>query len=81
MTTTLIYEPIAHISDDYFWPLKADGSISSRENTNDHGVIETRRLTLNITDDTAIRLGCNFTEANGKEPNNVCNAREITGRS
>jgi hypothetical protein len=29
MTTTLIYEPIAHISDDYFRPPKADGSVSS----------------------------------------------------
>jgi hypothetical protein len=39
MTTTLIYEPIAHISDDYFWPPKADGSTSSRDNTDDQGVI------------------------------------------
>jgi hypothetical protein len=54
MTTTLIYEPIAHISDDYFQPPKADGSVSSRDNTNDQGVIETRRLALNITDGTAI---------------------------
>jgi hypothetical protein len=26
MTTTLIYEPIAHISDDYFQPLKISGA-------------------------------------------------------
>ena len=54
MTSTLIYEPMAHISDDYFQPPKADGSVSSRDNTNNQGVIETRRLALNITDGTAI---------------------------
>jgi hypothetical protein len=54
MTTTLIYEPIAHISDDYFQPPKVHGSVSSRDNTNNQGVIETRRLALNITDGTAI---------------------------
>jgi hypothetical protein len=26
MTTTLIYEPVAHISDDYFQPLKISGA-------------------------------------------------------
>jgi hypothetical protein len=72
MTTTLIYEPIAHISDDYFWPPKADGSISSRDNTNDQGVIETRRL-VNITDGTAIGWTATLPEANGKERNNVFN--------
>ena len=73
MTTTLIYEPIAHISDDYFQPPKVDGSVSSRDNTNNQGVIETRRLALNITDGTAIGWTATLPEANGKERNNVLN--------
>ena len=52
MTTTLIYEPIAHISDDYFSSPKADGYAGSRDNITDQGAIETRRLALNITDRT-----------------------------
>ena len=54
MTTTLIYEPIAYISDDYFLPPKAGGSVSSRDNTDHQGVLQTRRLALNITDGNAI---------------------------
>ena len=64
MTTTLIYEPIAPISDDYFrWP-KASGSESSRDNTGDQGLVQTRRLALNITDGNAIQPDCNSPEAN-----------------
>ena len=73
MTTTLIYEPIAHISDDYFRPPKADGSVSSRDNTNNQGVIETRRLALNITDGTAIGWAATLPDVN------VRNAWEIIG--
>jgi hypothetical protein len=79
MTTTLIYEPIAHISDDYFWPPKSDGSVSSRDNTDDQGVIETRRPASNITDGTASGWTATLPEANGKEGNNVHNAWEIKG--
>jgi hypothetical protein len=79
MTTTLIYEPIAHISDDYFWPPKADGFLSSRDNTDDQRVIETRRLALNITDGTASGCTATLPEANGKEGNNVHNTWEIMG--
>ena len=40
MTTTLIYEPIASISDDYFrWP-EASGSESSRGNSSDQGLVQ-----------------------------------------
>jgi hypothetical protein len=64
MTTTLIYEPIASISDDYFrWP-EASGSESSRDNTRDQGLVQTRRLALNITDGNAIQPDCNLPEAN-----------------
>ena len=79
MTSTLIYEPMAHISDDYFRPSKADGSVSSRDNTNNQGVIETRRLALNVTDRTAIGWTATLPEANGKERNDVRNAWEIIG--
>jgi hypothetical protein len=78
MTTTLVYEPIAHISDDYFWPPKADGSVSSRDNTDDQGVIETEDRP-NITDGTASGSTATLPEANGKEGNNVHNAWEIMG--
>jgi hypothetical protein len=54
MTTTLIYEPIAYISDDYFLPPKAGDPVSGRDNIDDQSVIETRRLALNITDGNAI---------------------------
>jgi hypothetical protein len=65
MTTTLIYEPIASISDDYFrWPA-ASGFESSRDNTGDQGLVPTRRLVLNITDGNAIQSDCNSPEANG----------------
>ena len=41
MTTTLICEPIASISDDYFrWP-EASGSESSRDNSSDQGLVQT----------------------------------------
>ena len=64
MTTTLIYEPIAYISDDYFRLPEASGSESSRDNTGDQGLVQTRRLALNITDGNAIQLDCNAPEAN-----------------
>jgi hypothetical protein len=54
MTTTPIYEPIAHISDDYFRRPKTADSVSSRDNTDDQGGIQTRRLALNVTDGNAI---------------------------
>jgi hypothetical protein len=64
MTTTLIYEPIAYISDDYYrWP-EASGSESSRANPGDQGLVQTRRLALNITDGDAIQPDCNSPEAN-----------------
>jgi hypothetical protein len=64
MTTTLIYEPIASISDDYFrWP-EASGSESSRDHPGDQGLVQTRRLALNITDGNAIQPDCNAPEAN-----------------
>jgi hypothetical protein len=50
MTTSPIYEPIAHISDDYFRLLRKEGVASSRENIDDRNVSETRILALNITD-------------------------------
>ena len=40
MTTTLIYEPMASISDDYFQLPKAGGSASSRDNVDDRSAIE-----------------------------------------
>jgi len=65
MTTTPIYEPIAHISDDYFrWP-KAGGSLTSREDAGGHGIIQSRRLAHNTADSNAIRLDRNLPEANG----------------
>ena len=64
MTTTLIYEPIASISDDYFgWP-EASGSESSRDNSSDQGLDQTRRLALNITNGNVIQPDCNSPEAN-----------------
>ena len=67
MTTTLIYEPIAYISDDYFrWPV-ASGSESGRDNPGDQGLVQTRRLALNVTDGTAIGWTATLPEANGKE--------------
>ena len=44
MMTTLIYEPIAYISDDYFRLPVASGSESSRDNIGDQGLVQTRRL-------------------------------------
>ena len=64
MTTTLIYEPIAYISDDYFRPPKAEGFLSSRDDTGGQGIIQARRLALNITDGNAIQRDCNSLEAN-----------------
>jgi hypothetical protein len=69
MTTTLIYEPIAYISDDYFLPPKAGGSASSRDHTDDQRVVETRRLALNFTDGNAIGRTASLPTANGKERN------------
>jgi len=61
MAATLIYEPI---SDDYFgWP-EASGSESSRDHSSDQGLVQTRRLALNITDGNAIQPYCNSPEAN-----------------
>jgi hypothetical protein len=63
MTTTLIYEPIASISDDYFrWP-EASGSESSRGNSSDQGLVQTRKLALNITDGNVIQPDRNSPEA------------------
>ena len=65
MMTTLIYEPIAYISDDYFrWP-EASGSESSRDHPGDQGLVQTRRLALIITDVNAIQPDCNSPEADG----------------
>ena len=73
MTTTLIYEPIASISDDYFpWP-EASGSESSRDNSSDQGLVQTRRLALNITDGIAIGWAATLPDVN------VRNAWEIIG--
>jgi hypothetical protein len=63
MTTTLIYEPIAYISDDYFRRPEASGSESSRANTGDQGLVQTRGLALNIADGNAIQPDCNSPEA------------------
>jgi hypothetical protein len=70
MTTTLIYEPIASISDDYFFTPKAGSFVSSRGSTDDHGVLQIRRLALNITDGNANQLDRNLPEANNKERDN-----------
>jgi hypothetical protein len=64
MTTTLIYEPIASISDDYFRRPATSGSESSRYNTGDQGLVQTRRLALTISDGNAIQPDCNSPEAN-----------------
>jgi hypothetical protein len=76
MTTTVIYEPIASISDDYFWPPKAGGSVDSRDNTDDQSVIETRRLALNTTDGNAIGWTASLPEAERQRANS---ALEIMG--
>jgi hypothetical protein len=65
MTTTPIYEPIAHISDDYFrWP-KAGGFLSIRDDTGGQGAIQTRRPAQNTTDSNAIQPDSNLLEGNG----------------
>ena len=66
MTTTLVYEPIAYISDDYFRSPKASGSVSNSDNTDDHSLIDTRRLVLNITDGNAVGWTARLPEANSK---------------
>ena len=43
---------------------KASGSESSRDNTGDQGLVQTRSLALNITDGNAIQPDCNSPEAN-----------------
>jgi hypothetical protein len=66
MTTTLIYEPIASISDDYFRPPKASHSVSSRDNTDVQRVAETGRLVLNVTDGNEVGWTSSLPEANSK---------------
>ena len=66
MTTTLVYEPIAYISDDYFRPPKASGSVSNRDNTDAQSVTETRRVVLNITDGSAVGWSASLPEADSK---------------
>ena len=66
MTTTLIYEPIASISDDYFKAPTARGSVCSLDNTGDQGGIQTQRLALNVTDGNAIGSTAALAEPNGK---------------
>jgi hypothetical protein len=61
MTTTLIYEPIASISEDYF---RRPETKCSRADTGDQGLVQTRRLALNITDGNVIQRDCNSPEAN-----------------
>jgi hypothetical protein len=53
MTTAPIFEPIAHISDDYFPWRRKDSVASGRENIGDRNPSGTRNPTLNITDDNA----------------------------
>jgi hypothetical protein len=55
MTTTLIYEPIAYISDDYFCSPNVGGSVNSRDSTDDQSVLLTRKLARNINEGNAIR--------------------------
>jgi hypothetical protein len=66
MTTTLIYEPIAAISDDYFRPPKASHSASNRDNSNVQSVAETQGLALNATDGNAAGWTSSLPEANSK---------------
>ena len=56
MTTTLIYEPMASISDDYFQPPRADRSVGRRNDTDDRSAIETRKLALEIREGLVIGL-------------------------
>ena len=57
MTTTLIYEPIASISDDYFrWRPQASGSESSRDDTGGQAPTKPEGLAQNTTDSNAIQL-------------------------
>jgi hypothetical protein len=59
MTTTPIYEPIVHISDDYFrWP-EAGGLLSSRDDTGGQALTKPEDLAQNTTDSKAIQLDCN----------------------
>ena len=66
MTTTLIYEPIASISDDYFLPPKASHSVGIHENTGVQVVSETRRLAPNLTDGNAVGWTSSLPEADSK---------------
>jgi hypothetical protein len=64
MTTTPIYEPIAHISDDYFrWRPKAGGSSSSRDDTGGPAPTKPENLAQNTTDSKAIQLDRNLPKA------------------
>jgi hypothetical protein len=64
MTTTPIYEPIAHISDDYFrWP-NAGSFPSNRGDAYGQGAIQTRGLAQSVIDN-AIRPDSNLREAKG----------------
>jgi hypothetical protein len=64
MTTTLIYEPIAYISDDYFKPLKASRSVSKHDNADGQSLIETQRLALNIAHGNAAGWTTSLPETN-----------------
>jgi hypothetical protein len=62
MTTSPIYEPIVHISDDYFrWP---KAGLSSHDDIGGQGIIQTRRMAQNTTDSDAIQPDSNLPEAN-----------------
>jgi hypothetical protein len=73
MTTTLIYEPIAHISDDYFWPPKGRRFHKQSRQHQPSGRYRNPKTGLNITDGTAIGWTATLPEANGKERNDVLN--------
>jgi hypothetical protein len=62
VTTTLIYEPIAYISDDYFRTPKANRPVSNHDNTDGQKLIETRTLVLNVTDGNAVSLTASLPE-------------------
>ena len=66
MTTTLIYEPMASISDDYFQPPKAGGSASSRDTAADRSAVETRKLALNVSDGHVARWTAMRSRSNEK---------------
>jgi hypothetical protein len=75
MTTTVIYEPIASISDD------AKGRRFCRQPRQYRRSERYRnpKTGLNITDCNAIGWTASLPEANGKERNNVRGAQDIMG--